>query len=528
MFLALVVIMLTMSPDVLAAPSSLDPGFGIDGVVTIDLGLGPDLDGVNCGQATVLPDGKILAVVQHVVLAPLTLVNYLVRFNADGSLDTTFGSNGHVRIADPYGNDGIPVVWIGIQPGSDRFLARLGGLYGSYVAFTSDGVLDTAFGSAGYLLAESVWCLSPDGTFVAASPGVGTTVGTTDLYVRRFTPNGQLDGTFGTSGLVRMDLAHGSNESPTAALVDSEGSIYVAGTLESTTFLLRLRTDGALDASFGTDGVRVPSSGLPYPTFTGPDGNLYAYSTGLSAGGPARLFQVPTSGSIGRLTPDFKPDPGYQPVITLGSWAMMPDGSIVTSGSVDSGYPTFRDFRVQRFTPLGLPDPTFADGGSATIDFGSADDAAAAAVRPDGRILIFGYAAATQTSSVRAGRTASSTTAIMAQLLGGSRTGLVAKLVKSPSTSLVNLRLRSGRASWKTSASLKCSGTPVGAAKLVLMRSRDGRKWTSIFSKATGKTGSSAATIKFTRRGTYYFRWSFAGTTSYRKATAAVTKVYVK
>ena len=59
------------------------------------------------------------------------------------------------------------------------------------------------------------------------------------------------------------------------------------------------------------------------------------------------------------------------------------------------------------------------------------------------------------------------------------------------------------------------------------MRSRNTRSWYKATNAVMGP-GTGTATTSLTRRGTYYFRWSFAGTTSYRRATSAITKVVVK
>ena len=211
-------------------------------------------------------------------------------------------------------------------------------------------------------------------------------------------------------------------------------------------------------------------------------------------------------------------------------WTQVADGSIVVTGTVDSGYPTFSDFAVWRFTPDGLPDVTFADGGRRVVDFGAADDAATCAVRPTGEILIAGATDAVN-AGARMGHGAVGSTesqGIIAQLMGGVRTGLSAKLQKTPAKASVTLRLRNGRAIWRTSATLKSGVTPLGAMKLTLLRSRNGRTWSRQAVVATSRSGGASKSLKLTRRGTYWFRWSFAGTTSFVKATSSTTRVIVR
>ena len=158
-------------------------------------------------------------------------------------------------------------------------------------------------------------------------------------------------------------------------------------------------------------------------------------------------------------------DRSHIPINSSGfgsSWSMLPDGGIVTAGSVDHGYPTYNDFVVSRYTALGLPDETFAPGGAVSKDFGAAGDFASVAVRSDGRILVAGVPTVAS-GSVNAerearSRRATTTSPVVFRLRGGSLTGLATKLTKSPTASLVTLRLKSGRANWKTSAALRCNG----------------------------------------------------------------------
>src|SRR5687767_14705361 len=76
--------------SVLAADGSLDPTFGSGGIVTTDFGSGADQ-----GYAVALqPDGKI--VVAGMSLGAINTDFALARYNSDGSLDTTFDTDGMV------------------------------------------------------------------------------------------------------------------------------------------------------------------------------------------------------------------------------------------------------------------------------------------------------------------------------------------------------------------------------------------------------------------------------------------------
>src|SRR5512134_4013066 len=118
-----------------AEGGALDPTFGTNGVVVTDLG-GPSDSGVNL---VLQPDGKI-------VMSASGSAPNLVRYNTDGTLDTTFGTNGKVTVAV-----GGPVA---LQTDGKLIVggAMSGGI--GLARYTSNGTLDTTFGTNGVV---SVW-----------------------------------------------------------------------------------------------------------------------------------------------------------------------------------------------------------------------------------------------------------------------------------------------------------------------------------------------------------------------------------
>ena len=135
-----VVAALTISIVAQAAIGDLDPTFGAGGKVTTFVG------GSNsfANAVAVQPDGKIV----------VTGIPILVRYNSDGTLDTTFGINGIV--ANSGLDRGMDLV---IQPDGKILVVgyRIGGQYpGLYVArFNTNGSTDTAFGTNGVALATN-------------------------------------------------------------------------------------------------------------------------------------------------------------------------------------------------------------------------------------------------------------------------------------------------------------------------------------------------------------------------------------
>ena len=522
----------------LGAPGDLDLGFGVDGIVYSDLATAPD-------RLTVLPDGRLF-----------TLYGLTFRcYQADGTVDPTFGVDPGTGAT----NDAVPAVNLAVfgmggqryadarvQPDTGRILVwqggqgRIGVVYPrivGLVALTSNGMPDVSFGNGGFLTTPDDSLYKPtsidmaaDGSFIV---GAYSAANGGDAVLFRYTPDGQLDTTFGTGGVWSKDFASHSVDIVSGVAALSGGRILVNGSIqESTGFCMRLLPDGAPDPSFHDGGLWVipPGNGLR--------GGGHWYDARLIELGNGDLIALPLhfgyGGSIYRMKANATLDPDYPEVfVGSGANALLADNSIVVTGMVDRGYPTYRDFFVRRYTPAWLPDETFAPKGIVYKDFGAADDSPSAAVLPDGKILVGGVTIAPASGvSSRAPQTAASvvsvpaTSGILFRLLGGGRTNLATKLTRGGKSS-VSLTLRSGQVKWPTTAKLTSNGTPVGGLRVKLMRSRNARSWT-IAASATTMRGVAKTTVRLTRRGTYYFRWSFAGTASYRKATSAVTKVIVK
>lgn len=223
---------------------TLDSSFGISGKVTLDFNGNPD-----AAQAVALQtDGKILVAgqIQRQLQFPIGLRKRfgITRFNADGTLDSSFGSSGKV-ITSFYDNefldseafaialqaDGRFVVggWTtGPQGGSDYALAR----------YNIDGSLDPTFGSLGRVTTDfsnrgndkiEALALQPDGKIIAA--GFSDLRISSDLFaLTRYNPNGTLDSGFGVDGKVTTQFFFGGFDSLACAVVlQSNGNIVAVG-----------------------------------------------------------------------------------------------------------------------------------------------------------------------------------------------------------------------------------------------------------------------------------------------------------
>lgn len=235
---------------------SLDNLFDTDGKVTTAIGSADDRG----YSVAIQSDGKI--VVAGVSVNGGTEDFALVRYNTNGSLDTSFDSDGKITTDFSGGNDdGLSVA---IQ--NDGKIV-VGGYSSNstdtdfaLVRYTTNGSLDTSFDTDGkvsldinsYDFGRSI-ALQSDGKILLT----GWSNSPYDYTMVRYNTTGVLDNTFGTGGIVNTDFAS-TNDSPYSIAIQSNGKIVVAGqsgTSPTRDFaLVRYNTDGSLDTSFDSDG----------------------------------------------------------------------------------------------------------------------------------------------------------------------------------------------------------------------------------------------------------------------------------
>jgi uncharacterized delta-60 repeat protein len=192
----------------------------------------------------------------------------LARYNADGTLDASFGAGGKVTTTFGSGSDFANAAVL--QPDGKLVVVGytyVGGVAGqSYFAlarYRTDGSLDSSFGSGGRVTTDfgpgggTAWAaaLQPDGKILAAGTGPGGT-----FALVRYNPNGTLDPSFGTGGTLTTAVGL-RDEGSANALALGPGGDVVAGAWSSTcTYqdfeLTRYLPSGSPDASFGSTDKR--------------------------------------------------------------------------------------------------------------------------------------------------------------------------------------------------------------------------------------------------------------------------------
>ncbi len=242
---------------------SLDTAFGTGGKVTTAIGYGIDL----AYAVAIQTDGKIVVAGGSNNASNEDFA--LVRYNSNGSLDTTFGTGGKVTTAIGNGDDEAS----GLAIQADGKIVVVGGFkngsnWNSVLArYNSNGSMDTTFGTGGKVTAAignggdfaNAVAIQPDGKIVAA--GYSNNGSNDDIALLRINSNGSPDTTFGTGGKVLTPVSVNGNDGAFAMRLQPDGKIVVtgySGYIENVSKqnipVVRYNSNGSLDTAFGTDG----------------------------------------------------------------------------------------------------------------------------------------------------------------------------------------------------------------------------------------------------------------------------------
>jgi uncharacterized delta-60 repeat protein len=249
--------LVSLAPPAWAAPGDLDPSFGGDGKVTTNFTPGLD-EGTD---VAIQDDGKI------VVAGGAASRFAVARYEMNGSLDDSFSGNGKVKTNFAGGAD--RALGVAVQPNGKIVAAGIHGIGANatfaLVRYTPDGNLDPSFGGDGKVKtnftpsidgANDV-AIQADGRIVAAGlAGAVPLAHTGSFALTRYRLNGTLDGTFGGDGKVRTEFTDDLDAALGLAL-QSNGKIVTAGSaggINPAFALARHRPNGTLDDSFGGDG----------------------------------------------------------------------------------------------------------------------------------------------------------------------------------------------------------------------------------------------------------------------------------
>lgn len=326
-----------------------------------------------------------------------------VRYNIDGSLDSSFGNNGKQKNL-------TSIVTSSIAIQSDGKIVVAGNGYGSQFIverYNADGTPDNTFSGDGrqetdfgFPAASSTVAIQTDGKIIVAgnASGIASSYGPYFIIVR-YAPNGNLDNSFDEDGKLtsQSHFKEGSTfyKSTTA---QTDGKIIAAGyTWNGSNYdfiITRYNTDGTLDNTFNQDGNQIKDFGA----------NDYANSVAMQIDGKiiiAGYSQINNNSSTfvlirfninGSIDSTFSEDGIQQNGFLITAIAIQNNGKILVSGASGGKH---SDFAIIRYNSDGSLDSSFSGDGKLTTDFSfddvNLDDVAnSITIQNDGKIVAVG------------------------------------------------------------------------------------------------------------------------------------------
>lgn len=360
----------------LLSAGAMDLPFGSDGIVTMNVGLA-DATAEAAHAVALQSDGKIIAVgVASTGTSRGGFSEYdfaAVRFNTDGTLDTSFSGDGKTT-TDLATDNTDAATDVEVQSDGKIVVSGYASADFAVVRYNTDGSLDTTFGgkskgivttSIGKNSGDLAFAmeLQADGKIVLAGVTRANNSTLYDLALVRYNLDGSLDNSFSGDGKATTHFSSSVSAGPTsmemaiyASNSPNAGKIVVAADLtgDRGTIVARYNPNGSLDTSFGGGAgyVTLASLGAPYDV------------------GAAVAIQADD-----RI------------VVSLIGRA---------SGGTDSS-----DVYLARLQSDGSLDPAFGSNGIFQAMFPEQQEATSIAIQPDGKIVVAGYYKGQQSFAVR-------------------------------------------------------------------------------------------------------------------------------
>ena len=300
----------TADPSVIVSSASLsalryredgtvDTSFGTNGRVTLGRSASSNLSLDDSFNFVTDASGRIISV------GSTDGTVRVIRFNADGSTDSSFGNPSEIEgavgsgfgesLTEKFGdsfrvhqtiivdNDGKILISGHVANGSsnDFFLVR----------YNSDGFIDETFGTGGLSLTDfgdtddinAKLTIDSNGKLLLSGTVRDTVTGNTEIALARYNSDGSLDDSFGVNGLVRRSVGV-AGQSGLEVVEVAGGKLVQKATIPSNTvfpaaletILLRYNSDGSIDRSFGQNGV---GKGIDGPLAVDANGQLFGAFT---------------------------------------------------------------------------------------------------------------------------------------------------------------------------------------------------------------------------------------------------------
>ncbi|MDR3646559.1 MAG: hypothetical protein P4L22_03385 [Candidatus Babeliales bacterium] len=331
---------------------------------------------------------------KNVLLGLIVILNMIQVYAKDGDLDLTFNESGKFNIQ--LGKQFSILYSVAIEKNQKIVAVGTSDINFAIIRLNVDGSLDNSFGTKGKVILPITNISSLSMAIAIEKDGKIVITGVSDdqFVVVRVKPNGQLDGTFGTNGVVKFTFGYGIDSN--AVALQKNGKIIIGGDSYAGRALniTRLKIDGNFDPVFTdtiADGVgkvliQFDLNAMGKSVAIQNDGKI------LICGNIGGFFSVLRLQNNGALDLDFGPfGLGYVPIVSgvsscANSVTIQPDQKIVLGGQSDD------KFVLARLNTDGSLDKTFNQTGFIETQIDKKSIIQSVALQSwDGKIVVAGY-----------------------------------------------------------------------------------------------------------------------------------------
>ena len=385
-----------------------DTTFGFNGNVRTSIGTSNEI----ASHVLIQSDGKILVAgdqTDHPIFGPQRFA--IVRYLSNGTLDSSFGTNGKATFlfeSQSFLND------MSLQSDGKILLAGQSSSGYCVARVSTDGTLDTSFGTNGYTVLaptfgsaaiNSVVVYVDDSFLVSGTEQIQNSTNYS-LKLIKFNANGLVDTSFGNQGILVPDLDFESNLGG-KILIQSDGKIIIGGAskisennaLIEKTYFSRLNVNGSIDSFFGTNGVLFLEDNFSLKDFIIDNNNeiIFIGNTNTNAQGTNGNVYISKYNNLGLLDSSFGTN--GRTIVSVNSFAeyantitKQSDGKFLLGGSYFNTLST-TDSLIVRFLQNGQIDNTFGTNGVFQVTVTSGTDIITDMIMtPNNQIVTTGYA----------------------------------------------------------------------------------------------------------------------------------------
>jgi uncharacterized delta-60 repeat protein len=349
------------------AEGIVDTSFNTNGHVVFDLSGNNDAAYSVAG----LSNGQIVVVGYATTSSDKDFI--ILKYNADGTLDSSFGNNGKVL------SDFSESIDFGIQHvvlNNGKIVVAVNSSHINYnlMGFNSDGTLDTTFGVNGKV-STTVSNNNNNSNITILAKDLNDKIWAFGNYIAKYNADGSLDTSFSSDGIMEnnfLDLK--------SATIQSDGKLLIGGMKNSKPTIVRLQNDGNLDTQFGNNGYYINSQRNEYAV-----ANLKIDNNGniifvINDGSNTFLYKININGIINSTFGGI----GY--VTTNVNSLDFKNIDLLSDGRIILGY--YGSY-FKRYLNNGLLDPSFSEDGQINHSFPNAISYTNKVVaQPDGKTIV--------------------------------------------------------------------------------------------------------------------------------------------